>query len=155
MKKVVRFPAKFFSIITFGHSNIVGYALDQALHLYLGPFGQSKIAPIAVPGFEIDLGIGGATTRVLAASMDDSLLQAILKFQPCNCFDYMVDYMPQRFQIILLWIFYWKFNNFLTVLFYCLSNRIYLGIVSLMDIFLVHDSVKISRELYIVLLSVQ
>ena len=34
MKKVVRFPAKFFNIITFGHSNIVGYALDQVHLIY-------------------------------------------------------------------------------------------------------------------------
>ena len=38
---------------------------------------------------------GVATTRVPAASRDDSRFQAILKFQPLNSFNYRVRYVPQ------------------------------------------------------------
>ena len=43
----------------------------------------------------IDPGLGAATTRVPAASREDSCPQAILKFQPSNSFDYRVRYEPQ------------------------------------------------------------
>ena len=52
-------------------------------------------------GFEIDPGVGAATTRVPAASREDSRPQAILKFQPCNSFDYRACYEPQYTVYIL------------------------------------------------------
>ena len=54
------------------------------------------------PGWcRIDPGIGAATTRVLAASREDSCPQAILKFQPCNSCDYRACYEPQHTENIL------------------------------------------------------
>merc|ERR1711928_193673 len=50
----------------------------------------------APPGWcRIDPGLGLAATRVPAASRENSRPQAILKFQPCNSFDYRVRYEPQ------------------------------------------------------------
>ena len=43
----------------------------------------------------IDPRLGAAALRAPAASMKDSCPQAILKFQPCNSFDYKVRYKPQ------------------------------------------------------------
>ena len=52
-------------------------------------------------GFGIDSGIGAATLRAPAASMEDSCPQAILKFQPRNSFDYRVRYEPQLDSILI------------------------------------------------------
>ena len=43
----------------------------------------------------VDPGLGAAATRVPAASREDSLPQAILKFQLRISFDYRVRYEPQ------------------------------------------------------------
>ena len=46
-------------------------------------------------GFGIDPRLGAAALGAPAASKEDSLSQAIIEFQPCNCFDYRVRYEPQ------------------------------------------------------------
>ena len=51
--------------------------------------------PAPPGGFGIDSRIDAAAPRAPAASMEDSLPQAILKFQPRNSFDYKVRYEPQ------------------------------------------------------------
>ena len=51
--------------------------------------------PAPQEGFEIDSRIGAATPRAPAASKENPRPQAILKFQPCNSFDYRVHYEPK------------------------------------------------------------
>ena len=46
-------------------------------------------------GFGIDSRIGAAAPRASAASREDSCPQAILKFQPCDSFNYRIRYEPQ------------------------------------------------------------
>ena len=57
--------------------------------------------PAPPEGFGIDPRIGAAALRAPAASREDSRPQAILKFQPCNSFDYRACYEPQHTENIL------------------------------------------------------
>ena len=56
--------------------------------------------PAPQGGFGIDSRIGAAAPRAPAASRENSRPQAILKFQPCNSFDYRVSYEPQLAQVL-------------------------------------------------------
>ena len=55
----------------------------------------NQIAGTVRRGVGIDPRLGAAILRAPAASKEDSRPQTILKFQPCNCFDYRVRYEPQ------------------------------------------------------------
>ena len=92
----------------------------------------------APPGWcRIDPGPDAATSRVPAASREDSRPQAILKFQPCNSFNYRVRYEPQlHIQIyfkmltgINIWVFFQTIIHWtslmLSILFYFAFILIY------------------------------